>query len=150
MRQETLYLDTSVVSNYFDKRDPLIYRYTREFWAKLPKYRVLISEVVRQEIQMAGPPVASQMMDLIRPFVLAPIPPEAVALSKEYIRAGIFSDKQFNDALHAAIATSAEVDYLVSWNFRHLVRVKTKRLLPIVNLSIGYAKLIQIIAPSEI
>jgi len=150
MPQEIIYLDTSVVSNYFDVRDPLIHRYTREFWTKLPRYRVLISEIVRQEVQMAQPLISSQMMDLIRPFEIAPILPEAINLAKDYIKAGIFSDKQFNDALHAAIATSAQVDFLVSWNFRHLVRVKTKRLLPIVNLSVGYAKLIQIIAPSEV
>jgi len=150
MIKESLYLDTSVISNYFDTRDPMIHQFTREFWAKLPKYRPLISRLVRTEILQASEPVRQQMLDLVVDFELAPILPETQELADAYVAANIFSAKQYNDAIHAAVATTTQVDYLVSWNFRHLVRVKTKRTIPLVNSSKGYSKYIQIIAPSEI
>jgi predicted nucleic acid-binding protein len=148
--KESLYLDTSVISNYFDGRDPLIHKFTRDFWTKLPKYRVLISEIVRAEIKMAPKSLSERMMGLVTGFELAPVRPESIELANAYVAANVFSAKNYNDALHAAVATTTQVDYLVSWNFRHFVSVKTKRTLPLVNLSIGYNKLIQIIAPSEI
>jgi hypothetical protein len=51
--------------------------------------------------------------------------------------------------LHIALATINNVDALVSWNFTHIVKLKTKRLTKAVNIAQGY-KEIEIITPWEI
>jgi len=51
--------------------------------------------------------------------------------------------------LHIAIATVAEVDVLVSWNFRHIVRLDKIRLFNAVNLELGYKQL-TIYSPREV
>ena len=53
------------------------------------------------------------------------------------------------DALHIAIATLNKMDYLLSWNFRHIVKIKTRRIINKVNLSLGYSEL-SIITPAEL
>lgn len=54
-----------------------------------------------------------------------------------------------NDMLHIALATIAEVDVLVSWNFRHVVRLDKIRLFNAVNLELGY-KPLTIYSPREV
>lgn len=51
--------------------------------------------------------------------------------------------------LHIAIATIAEVDVVVSWNFRHIVRLEKIRFFNGVNLELGY-KPLSIYSPREV
>lgn len=74
---------------------------------------------------------------------------ESNALAQEYIQRGIFPEKYVSDANHVAIAVVEGIGYLCSWNFRHLVKVKTRREVNLVNTLKGYG-LIEIIAPPEL
>lgn len=71
---------------------------------------------------------------------------EAMILAEAYQAQGILTPNYFADGLHIAIATIANVDVLVSWNFRHIVNFHRIRLFNSVNLSLGY-KAIQIFSP---
>ena len=53
------------------------------------------------------------------------------------------------DAYHIAVATLNEIDIIVSWNFDHLVNIKTRRRVSGVNILYGY-KTIEIISPPEL
>ena len=70
-------------------------------------------------------------------------------MARAYIKNGIFSEKYNEDALHVAIASFCEVSYLVSWNFDHIVKVKTRRLVSAVNILEGF-KEIEIVSPQEL
>lgn len=61
----------------------------------------------------------------------------------------ILGPKFRNDMLHIAVATVAEADLLVSWNFRHIVRLDRIRLFNSVNLELGY-KPLAIYSPREV
>lgn len=54
-----------------------------------------------------------------------------------------------NDMLHIALATVAEVDVLVSWNFRHIVRLDKIQQFNGINLELGY-KTVAIYSPREV
>jgi predicted nucleic acid-binding protein len=69
-------------------------------------------------------------------------------LAQEYLREGIFPRHAEDDARHVAIATAGGADFVVSWNFRHLVRVRTRRAVNLVNALKG--RPIEIIAPPEL
>lgn len=57
--------------------------------------------------------------------------------------------KYRDDALHLAIASVENMDILVSWNFDHIVRLKTKHGVTGINTLLGH-KVIDIISPSEL
>ncbi len=74
---------------------------------------------------------------------------EALELADTYITRGILTPKYGNDALHIALATVENVDVLVSWNFRHVVRVDQIRRFNAVNLELGYRS-VDIRSPREV
>ena len=71
------------------------------------------------------------------------------ALANIYIEKGIFPEKYIDDALHVAVATCHEISYIVSWNFEHLVKVKTRKTVNLVNILEGY-KEVEIVSPQEL
>jgi hypothetical protein len=91
--------------------------------------------------------------------ILASLPPEAVErmpLSEEieelrdaYLSAGILGPSCVEDAEHIASATVADVDFAVSWNFKHIVHVDKISGYQGVNLLKGYPP-IRIFSPPEV
>ena len=70
-------------------------------------------------------------------------------LAIKYIKEGIIPAKYQDDALHIAIASVNEMDLLLSWNFQHIVKLKTKRESVGVNMLMGYGS-IEIYTPREV
>ena len=66
-----------------------------------------------------------------------------------YQQRGILTPKYYADGIHIAFATIAEVDVLVSWNFKHIVHLDKIRLFNAVNLEYGYKPLV-IYSPREV
>jgi hypothetical protein len=149
MRIQRVYIDTSVLGGCFD---PEFARWSN---ALLDDFRAgrlkpVISEIIAAEIADAPPAVRELLVDLL---ALAPetldVTPEALALADAYQAHGILTSKFYADGLHIALATSAEVDLLVSWNFRHIVHYDKIRLFTAVNLERGY-KSLAIYSPREV
>lgn len=78
-----------------------------------------------------------------------PITEEALEVLEAYERRNILSARFRNDMLHIALATVAQVDVLVSWNFRHIVRLDNIQRFNGVNLELGY-KTMAIYSPREV
>lgn len=74
---------------------------------------------------------------------------EAQTLGAAYIKERIVTKKSQADTEHIAIATIAQVDLLVSWNFKHIVNYDRIRLYNAVNLKLGY-KLLEIRSPRDL
>ena len=89
------------------------------------------------------------MGTLVAGFYFLSLDTEILTLAQAYVEANIFTPKKINDALHVAVATVHHMDYLVSWNFRDLVRVKTRRLVNLVNAQRNYPT-VEIVAPAEL
>jgi len=89
------------------------------------------------------------MMKKIRNFKLLKINGEVEELAYNYIEKEIFPEKYWSDALHVAVAVVNEVKYILSWNFKHLVKVKTRKMVNLTNEMLGYQN-IEIIAPPEL
>ncbi len=70
-------------------------------------------------------------------------------LAKVYIERGVFPERYVDDALHVAITTYYEISYLVSWNFEHLVKVKTKKWVNSVHTLEEFSE-IEIVSPQEL
>lgn len=74
---------------------------------------------------------------------------EAIGIVNEYERHGVLGPRFRNDMLHIALATVAEVDVLVSWNFRHIVRLDKMQQFNGINFELGYSAL-AIYSPREV
>ena len=149
MKAQRVYIDTSVLGGCFD---PEFARWSNALMADFRSghLKPVISEIITAEIADAPPEVRELLADLL---ALAPetlvITPEVLALADAYQAHGILTPKFYADGLHIALATSAEVDLLVSWNFRHIVHYDKIRLFTAVNLERGY-KPLAIYSPREV
>lgn len=143
----TLYLDTSVPSAYFDDTKPDRQKETRSLWDRLDQYHIYISDQVLMEIN--GTPDQSrrkELLELVRPFELLPSEmSEVKELAEEYLMRGAI--RIIEDAIHVAVATVNRITTVASWNYQHLVKLRTKREVNAVNLITGYDP-IEIVDPS--
>ncbi len=89
------------------------------------------------------------MRQIVKPLKLLDYGQDVQELIKEYLRHDVFTQKTLLDATHVAIAVAHRIGYLVSWNFRHLVKVRIRRGVNLVNALKGYEP-IEVIAPPEL
>jgi predicted nucleic acid-binding protein len=144
-----IYLDTSVISALFDERTPERMGCTKSAWELLSDYDVYLSETVIDELNDALEPLRNKMLDVVDSFTVLPISESAVFLANEYIKQRIFPEKYRDDALHVAIASTNGIGILLSWNFTHLVKIKTRRMVSLVNTQKNYP-IVEIISPPEL
>jgi len=151
MKKESLYLDTSVPSAYYDKRAKERQEATIKFWKEvLPAYKVYISEVTVEELNNTkDETLQRKFKKLTEPFGVLKANEKIRHLARAYIDHGIFPEKYIDDALHVAIASFNQISYIVSWNFEHLVKVKTRRVVNSVNILEGFRE-IEIVSPQEL
>jgi hypothetical protein len=74
---------------------------------------------------------------------------ESIALAGKYTGRKIFPQKYRDDGLHIAVATVHRLDVVVSWNLRHMVKLKTRQEVKAINLMEGYEE-IEICTPLEV
>ncbi|MXY83895.1 MAG: type II toxin-antitoxin system VapC family toxin [Gemmatimonadetes bacterium] len=148
---DRVYLDTTVPSAYYDDRAPDRQRLTQEFWqGRCLEMDAVISTITLLEIRNTPNEDKRQKMEnLVQNLTVLNFSNEADNLAQEYVRRGIFPGKFASDANHVAIAVVHGIGYLASWNFRHLVRVNTRREVSLVNALEGYNP-IEIVAPPEL
>jgi len=76
---------------------------------------------------------------------------EAVDLAEQYLNVDFLDSSKLNienDAYHAAIATVEEMDWLLSFNYRHLLKAKNIELFNAINMANGYHKQLNITVPT--
>ncbi|MFH1901250.1 MAG: PIN domain-containing protein, partial [Candidatus Omnitrophota bacterium] len=135
MDKEKLYLDTSVISAYYDQRVKERQKETIKFWKKiLPGYEIYISEITVREIANTKQiSLRKKLTKLINGFRVLKLNKSIRSLANSYVEGEIFSKAQRADAFHVAAASFHGIYYLASWNFEHLVKVKTRKMVSLVN-----------------
>ena len=148
-----LYFDTSIFNFAFADDAPHEKEVTLRLISEIKedKYEVYISGVVLREIKEAQEKKESQLMGLIKdlqPFELE-FDKECYELASEYIKRGIIPKKYEDDAFHISVASVNNMDAIISWNYKHIVKLKTKKEVAGTNLIMGY-KEIEIYSPLEV
>lgn len=67
---------------------------------------------------------------------------DTVELAEKFINFGILKQKSFDDCQHIAAAILAGCDIITSWNFKHIVNVKTVRGVKVITTLEGYKDLL--------
>lgn len=144
-----IYIDTSVLGGCFDVEfaewsNGLV----RDFRAG--RLVPVLSDMTAAEVTDAPTPIRElhQEMLVLAGSVLV-ITPQVVDLVAAYEARKILAAKYRADMRHIALATIAAVDALVSWNFRHIVRLDKIRLFNAVNVESGY-RVLNILSPREV
>ena len=119
--KQRIYIDTSVFGGYFDEEFaehtiPLFIRF------KNNEFTLLFSTVTQDELENAPEKVKELVKGLkIESTEFLDTTDEAVDLATKYIAEKVVGQTSYADCLHIAIATINRADFLVSWNFKHIV-----------------------------
>lgn len=128
-----VYLETSVVSYLVGRlsRDVIVLgnqELTREWWAsRRGEYHLFISEVVVGEASIGDTELARQRLALAKDLPLLAVTEEAERLAPLLLRAAGLALNAETDALHMAVAAVHGMDYLLSWNCKHIANATIRR-----------------------
>ena len=148
MKPLRIYADTSVFGGCFDDE---FSKESRELFSEIRKgkFLLVISRTTLDEINKDPEQVQRVLGDLPDEYVEVLEPSEEIdKLAQAYVEAEVVGTSCKGDAKHIAAASVAEVDSVVSWNFRHIVHYEKIRGYQAVNMLNGY-KPILIYSPKE-
>ena len=110
----------------------------------------VLSNVTAAEVQQAPEPVRELHQELLAlAHDVLEVDAQAVLLAADYQSRGVLGSRFRNDMLHIALATLACVDVLISWSFKHIVRLDKIRLFNQIRVELGYLPL-TIYSPREV
>jgi len=146
--RQRIYIDTSVFGGYFDEefKEHTIPLFDR---LKNNEFTLLFSTVTEDELENA-PEKVKNLVKGLRPesTEFLDTTADAIDLATEYIIEKVVGQTSFADCLHIAIATINRADFLVSWNFKHIVNIERIRGYNSINIKNGYKQL-EIRSPRE-
>ena len=92
------------------------------------------SQVVLDELMEGEYPGQHHCLDLVRPLPLLRLTDEILEIAEIYQQERVMPAPPSADALHVAIAAYYRVEYLLTWNCRHLANARKTRHLETINL----------------
>lgn len=127
-----IYVETSVISYLTARPSKTIIgaahqQLTLAWWEKRGHYELMVSEVVLRECGAGDSESAARRLEVVRDLPLLLITEQAIKIAEDLIKQKIVPLKAIEDALHIAIATAHGVDYLVTWNCRHIANPEIQR-----------------------
>ncbi|MCF8236170.1 MAG: type II toxin-antitoxin system VapC family toxin [Bacteroidales bacterium] len=149
MRKLRLYFDTSVFGGIFDtefqKETEMLFEMARN-----DEIICVYSDLSEFELENAPDEVKEHFLTLQKDQTeFVEITEQINQLAEEYIAEKVVGETSMDDCRHIACATINKVDYLVSWNFKHIVNIFRIRGYNAVNIKNGYMQL-DIRSPREI
>jgi hypothetical protein len=121
-----VYVETSVVSYLTARlsRDVVILGnqvVTRDWWRDAEeRFELVVSALVLEEAGDGDPQVSRDRLAALEPLTVLDATDESIALADALIQAHAVPASAVQDAAHIAIAVVNGVEYLSTWNFRHI------------------------------
>ncbi|NEO47253.1 MAG: type II toxin-antitoxin system VapC family toxin [Moorea sp. SIO4A3] len=141
---ETVYIETSIIG-YLTARSSnnLILmanvEATREWWdTRRTQFRLYISQVVLDEVGRGDPEIANRRLELLINFPLLEVNEAAQNLAAKFLSKSNLPPKATDDALHIALATVYGLDYLLTWNCKHIANAQIQKKLAQISFDAGY------------
>ena len=141
---ETVYIETSVIG-YLTARSSnnLILmanvEVTREWWdSRRPQFALYISQVVLDEVARGDLEVAARRLEILRDFPLLEIDQAVQNLAAQFLNKSNLPPSAPDDALHIAAATVYGLDYLLTWNCKHIANAQMQKKLIQIGFDAGY------------
>lgn len=141
---ESVYIETTFISYLVSRpsRDILVAAHqqtTNEWWtSRRHEFECFISQVVIDEIQAGDVEAAEKRMEEIGNFPVLEASVEAEYLAGAIIEAEAIPKRAVRDAAHIAVAAVNDVDYLLTWNCRHLANAQLIRRVSVICNAKGF------------
>jgi len=152
MRKPKIYLETTLFNFYFDT-DRDAHAATVKLFEEIAagKYEPFTSRYVVDELEQDTTEKREKMMNLIKQYEIPVFgfSDEAETLADIYVADGIIPVKYRTDGLHIAISAINDLDMIISMNFQHIVKRKTKLATANINALNGY-RAVEILNPMEV
>lgn len=140
----TVYIESSIISYLTARpsRDVVVtarQAITIDWWnERRGAFEVYISALVEEEISAGDPEAAARRLEAVSGIPSVAITEQAQALAARLISDKAVPPTSVEDALHIAIASTQGVEFLLTWNFKHINNAETKSLISIVIEASGY------------
>ncbi len=128
-----VYVETSVISYLTGRpsRDLVVAAHqqlTREWWeSRASLFKLFISELVIQEASGGDAKAAKRRLDSLQDMPILAVNDAALLLADGLIGGGLIPVESAADALHVAITATNGIDYLLTWNYRHLANAALRQ-----------------------
>jgi predicted nucleic acid-binding protein len=127
-----IYLETSVISYLTARPSKTIIgaahqQITLAWWESRDQYELFVSESVLRECAAGDASAAEKRLAMVSDVPLLTITEQALDIAEALVTERIVPAKAAEDALHIAIATINRVDYLLTWNCKHIANPEIQR-----------------------
>lgn len=143
--KQKVYIETSVVSYLTShrSRDMVVAAHqelTLQWWEqRADRFVLLISELVQEEAGKGDPSASCGRLAAIAELSILTISDEAALLADQLVSPGPIPRSSAADALHIGIAAVNGVDYLLTWNCKHLANAAHRNQIETLVEEAGYA-----------
>jgi predicted nucleic acid-binding protein len=149
-----VYLETTMFNFPFADDAPKFQRDTLEFFQEIKEGKFIPYSSIYAMQELKDTTDESKRIKLLQlvdeyKITILPMSDESERVARIYLSENIIPKHHLTDALHIAVAVVNELDFIVSLNFRHIVRKKTIENTEIINYRLGY-KRVMIYAPGEV
>ncbi|NER94958.1 MAG: type II toxin-antitoxin system VapC family toxin [Symploca sp. SIO1B1] len=141
----SVYIETSILGHLTARpTDNLIVaaniKITQDWWDECSSsFTLYASEIVEVEAAKGDSVMAAQRLNLLQSLMLLELTEESFELSQAFLHQSNLPPKASNDALHMALATVYSLDYLLTWNCKHMANAQIQRKLAQISSNLGYA-----------
>jgi len=128
----TVYVETTIVSYLTARfsRDLVTAAHqqiTQEWWAnRRDEFELFVSQFVVQEASMGDAAMAQKRLNELQAVPLLGVNQDVGNLAQRLIDDGLLPKKAAVDALHIAVATVHGMDYLLTWNCKHIANAEMR------------------------
>ena len=144
MDKETVYIETSIVSYLVARptRDLFInakQQVTVYWWENVAQdFALYTSKLVLDEAQRGDASAAAKRLNALSGLPLLPISVEAIELAELLLKQHSLPRKAADDALHIAIAALNGINYVLTWNCRHMANAHMRKSIEQTCRTAGY------------
>ncbi len=143
--KESVYIETSVVSYLTGRpsRDMVVAAHqelTRQWWdTRASGFEIVVSELVREESSGGDANASCRRMAVIENIPVLKANDAALALAERFVSQSLVPQEFAADALHIAVAAVNGIDYLLTWNCKHLANAVRRQKIEALVDEAGYA-----------
>jgi predicted nucleic acid-binding protein len=140
----SVYIETTIISYLTARpsRDLIVAAHqqlTQDWWEnRRAEFNLFVSELVIRESRAGDPQAAERRLNALQQIPLLELNGDVLALAYELVEKGPLSRKAAEDALHIAVAAVYGIDYLLTWNSKHIANAEMRGAIAEICRSRGY------------
>jgi len=132
MKKPKVYIESSTISylTAWPSRDIVVnarQKLTHEWWARRNRYELFISSTVIEEITDGDPEAARARLEIVKGLAVLPLTTAVERLTVALLKAEAVPEKSKLDASHIAHAAVHGMDFLITWNQKHIATDKNRK-----------------------